>query len=101
MPPKTAKILHCDILWFFLCDEEFVSKTINDGNVGLEKSPASKVRQLVKRMASSKATAHHTKQVAGDSQAAQINLIRHKCTELSSVKHKRKSHLSSPDNQVT
>ena len=43
-PPETAKILHCDIFWFFLCDEEFVSKTINDRNVDLEKLPASKVR---------------------------------------------------------
>ena len=27
-PPETAKILHHDIFWFFLYDEEFVSKTI-------------------------------------------------------------------------
>ena len=27
-PPETAKILHRDIFWFFLKDEEFVSKTI-------------------------------------------------------------------------
>ena len=40
-PPERAKILHHDILWFFLCGEEFVSKTINDGNVDLEKFLAS------------------------------------------------------------
>ena len=46
-PPETAKILHTDIFWFFLRDEEFVSKTMNDSNIDLEKFPASKVRQLV------------------------------------------------------
>ena len=65
-PPETAKILHCDIFWFFLCDEEFVSKTINDRKVYLEKFPASKVREIVKKMESSKATACHIKQVASD-----------------------------------
>ena len=43
-PLEMAKILHRDIFWFFLYDEEFVSKTINDSNVDLEKCPASKVR---------------------------------------------------------
>ena len=42
-PPETAKILQRDIFWFFLRDEEFVSKTISDGSVDLEKFPASKV----------------------------------------------------------
>ena len=69
-PPETAKILHRYIFWFFLHDEEFVSKTINDGNVNLDRFLASKVRQLAKRMESSKATAHHIKQVAGDPQTA-------------------------------
>ena len=48
-PPETAKILHHDIFWFFLHDEEFVSKTRNDSNVDLEKFPVSKVRQLAKK----------------------------------------------------
>ena len=65
-PPETAKILHKDIFWFFLRDEEFVSRTISDGSVYLEKFPASRVRQLAKKLESSKATAHHIKQVAGD-----------------------------------
>ena len=39
-PPETAKILHRDIFWFFLQDEEFVSRTINDGSIDLEKFPA-------------------------------------------------------------
>ena len=42
-PSETAKILHRDIIWFFLRDEEFISRTISDGSVDLEKFPASKV----------------------------------------------------------
>ena len=89
-PPETAKILQRDIFWFFLHDEEFVSKTISHGSVDLEKFPTSKVRQLAKKLESSKATAHHIKQVAGDPQAAQINLLRHQCTEMPAGKYKKK-----------
>ena len=42
-------------------DEEFVSKTINDSSVHLGKFPASKVRQLTKKMEASKATVCHIK----------------------------------------
>ena len=76
-PPKTAKILHHDIFWFFLCDEDFLSRTITEGSVDLDKFPASRVRQLVKKIKSSKATACHIKQVTGDPQVAQINLMWH------------------------
>ena len=89
-PPETAKILQRDIIWFFLRDEDFVSKTISDGSVDLEKFPASKVRQLAKKLESSKATACHIKQVVGDLQAAQINLLRHQHTELPAGKYKKK-----------
>ena len=34
-PPETAKILHCDIFWFCMKDEDFVSRTINEGSVDL------------------------------------------------------------------
>ena len=74
----------------------FLSKTINDSNVDLEKFPASKVRQLAMKMESSKATAHHFKQVAGDPQAAQINLLRHQGTEISSGKHKERKSFVKP-----
>ena len=60
-PPETAKILQRDIFWFFLRGEDFVSKTISDGSVDLEKFPASKMRQLAKKLESSKATACHIK----------------------------------------
>ena len=64
-------------------------RPINDGNVDLNKFPASKVRQLVKRMESLKATAHHIKQVSCDPQAAHVNLLMHQCTELSAGKYKK------------
>ena len=76
-PQETTNILHHGIFWLFLKDEEFVSKPINDSSIDLEKFPASKVRQLAKKMEASKATACHTKQVASNPQVAQINLMRH------------------------
>ena len=48
-PPETAKILHRDIFWFFLHDEEFVSRTISDGSVDLDKFPTRRVCQLAKK----------------------------------------------------
>ena len=42
-PLVTAKILHRDVFWFFMKDEDFVTKTISEGNVDLQKFPASKV----------------------------------------------------------
>ena len=83
--PERGKILHRDIFWLFLHAEEFVSRTINDGNKDLGKFPASKVRQLAKRMESSKATAHHIKDVA-----VQIHLLRYQHTELPAGKYKKK-----------
>ena len=58
--------------------------------LNLEKFPASRVWQLAKKLESSKATACHIKQVAGDPQAAQINLLRHQHTELPASKYKKK-----------
>ena len=42
-------------------------------------------------MESLKATARHIKQVAGDPQAAQINLMHHQCTELPNGKCKKRN----------
>ena len=95
-PPKTAKILPRDIFWFFLKDEDFVSKTINDSNIDLERFPTSKVRQLAKKMESSKVTTRHIKQVASDPQVAQINLMRHQCTDLPASKHKKRKCFVKP-----
>ena len=47
-PPETTNILHQDIFWFFLHDEDFVSRTITEGNVDLDKFPVSRVCQLEK-----------------------------------------------------
>ena len=88
-PPETAKILHRDIFWFFLHDEDFVSKAINESSVDMDKFPASKVCQLAKKYESSKATARHIKQVAGETQAMQIHLMRHQHTELCNGKYKK------------
>ena len=72
-------------------DEDFFSRTINEGSVDLDKFPASKVCQLAKKLESSKATTIHIRQVAGDPKAAQINLMCHQCTELpTSINKKRK-----------
>ena len=95
-----AKILHHDIFWFFLHDEEFVSKTINDSNVDLEKVTASKVRQLAKKMESSKATACHIKQVDGDPQAAQINLMRHSTQKYHQESTRRRNLMLNQTNKV-
>ena len=43
-PLETAKILHTDIFWFFMMDEDFVTKSINEGNVDIQKFPTSKVQ---------------------------------------------------------
>ena len=88
-PQKSAKILHREIFWFSLNDEEFVSKTTNNSNIDLNKFPASKVRQLAKEMKSFKATAKHIKQVASDPQAAKIHLMHHKHTDLPHSKVKK------------
>ena len=98
---EMAKILHRDIFWFFLRDEEFVSKTINDSNIDVNKFPASKVRQMARKLESSKATAKHIKQVATEPQATQINLLRHQCTELPPSKFQRRQKKLSKSRQVT
>ena len=100
-PLETAKILHRDILCFFLKDEEFVSKTINEGSVDLDKFPTSKVCQLAKKMENPKATARHIKQVTGDPQVAQINLMHHQCTELSNGKYKKKKKPSQAETSAS
>ena len=74
-PLETAKILHLDIFWFFMRDEECVFKTINEGSVDPEKFSTCRVHQLAKKWESSKATARHIRQVAGDPQVAHINLL--------------------------
>ena len=90
-PKETADIFHHDIICFFWPDEESVLKAINDSSIGLDKPPASKVRQLGKKMEVSKATVRCIKQVASHPQAAQINLVRHQQTDLQPGKCKRKA----------
>ena len=93
-PPEMAKILHRDIFWFFMRDEDFVTKMINEGNVDIQKFPASKVCLLAKKMESSKVTAKHIRQVAGDLLAAQVQLMQHQCTQLPAGNYPRKKQNS-------
>ena len=93
-PLETANILHCDIFWFFMKDEDFVTKILNEGNVNIQKFPASKVQQLAKKMESSKATAKHIRQVAGDLPAAQIQLMQHQCTQLPARNYPRRKQIT-------
>ena len=95
-PPETAKILHRDIFWFFLRDEDFVSRTISDGSINLDKFPVSRVHQLAKKLESSKATVRHIKQVSGEPQVAQINLLHHQRTELPQHRYKKKKSHTKP-----
>ena len=95
-PLETAKILNRDIFWFFLKDEDFVSRTIIDESVDLDKFPASRVWQLAKKLKSSKATARHIKQVSGEPQTTQINLLRHQRTELPQHRYKKKRSYTKP-----
>ena len=74
-PQETSQIMQRDIFWFFLNDEFFVSKTLNEGHIELNKFPASTVHQLAKKFESSQATAKHIKQVTTDPQVVQANLL--------------------------
>ena len=95
-PLETAKILHRDIFWFFLKDEDFVSRTISDGSIDLDKFPACRVWQLAKKLKSSKATTRHIKQVSGEPQATQINLLRHQRTKIPPKHYKKKRSQTKP-----
>ena len=88
-PPETAAILTRDIFWFFMSNNEFIAKTINEDSTDLAQYPAAKVRQMVKKLESSKATAKHIKQHTSNTQCAtQINVLRHNCTNLPTKKKK-------------
>ena len=95
-PPQTAKILQRDIFWFLLHDEEFVSKTISEWQCRFGEVPHKQSEAACQKLESSKATACHIKQVAGDLQAAQINLLRHQRTELPAGKYKKKRSSMKP-----
>ena len=88
-PKETAAILTRDIFWFFMTDNEFIAKTINEGNTNLAQYPAAKVQQMAKKLESSKATAKHIKQHTSSKQGTtQINVLCHNHTSLPPKKKK-------------
>ena len=91
-PQETAQILQRDIFWFFLSNESFISKTLDEGHVSLNNFPASRVRQMAKKLEGSQATAKHMKQVTNEPHASQINLLRHQRTELTPSKAQRRQN---------
>ena len=84
--PDSSKIF----FWFFLSNESFISKTLDEGHVNLNKFLASKVRQMTKKLESSQATAKHMKQVTKEPHGTQIYLLRHQRTELPPSKAQRR-----------
>ena len=78
--------------WFFLSNESFISKTLDEGHISLKNLPASRVRQMAKKLEGSQATAKHIKQVTNEPHATQINLLRHQRTELPPTKFQRKQN---------
>ena len=43
---KQLQSLLGDIFWFYMMDNEFITKTINEGNTDLAQYPAATVRQM-------------------------------------------------------
>ena len=88
-PTETAMILTRDIFWFSMLDTDFMAKTINNGNTDLEQYPAAKVWQMATKLVSSKATTNHIKQQTSNMHSgAQVNVLRHNCTNLPPKKKK-------------
>ena len=52
--------------------------------------------QLAKKLESSKATTRHIKQVSGEPQATQINLLRHQRTDCHNIDIKRRDLIQNP-----
>ena len=69
-----------------------MSKTLNECHVELNKFPASKVRQMAKKLESSQSTARHIKKMSSEPQVTQIHLLRHQRTELPPTKFQRKQN---------
>ena len=59
-----------------MADNEFIAKTINEGNTDLKQYPAAKVQHMAKKLESSKATAKHIKEHTSSMQGAtQVNVL--------------------------
>ena len=95
-PPEKAKILHRDIFLVFPAWWGICVQSHQWWECRFRQVPSKQVQQPAKRMESSKATAFHIKQVAGNPQAVQINLLRHQCTELPAGNYKKKKSSVKP-----
>ena len=62
----------------------------------LRNSQQAKLGSLQRKLEGPKATVHHIKQVTGDLQAVQINLMRHQHTEISTGKQKKRKSFVKP-----
>ena len=89
---KQPRFFKETFFWFFLSNESFISKTLDEGHVSLNNFPASRVRQMVKKLESPQATAKYMKQVTNEPHATQINLLRHQRTELPPSKAQRRQN---------
>ena len=96
-PPETASILHRDIFWFFLKDEEFVSKTVNDSNIDLDKFPHKQGEEACQEDEIFKSITRH---INVTPQVAQINLMRHQRTDHPPSKAKWNSFPTSLNQRV-
>ena len=81
--------------------KEFMLKTINDGNVALEKIPAGKVRQLAKLIKSSKATASLSNKWLVTHKLGKSILLGTSIQRFHQENTRRKGDLSSQGNQFT
>ena len=90
-PKETTDILQHDIFLFFLNDEDFISKTLSEIGNDSRRYTAAMARQAAKKAETSKSTAQHIKRgvSVNDPQASQVNMLRHKRTELPKPKSQR------------
>ena len=89
-PLETAKILHQDIFWFFMKDEDFVTKRINEGNVDIQKFPASKGWQLAKRWRVPRLQLNIFNKLLGTHQQHKYNGCDIQCTHLPARNYPRR-----------
>ena len=93
-PLETAKILHRGIFCFFLKRWRFCVQDQQWWQYWLGQIPCKQSVPISQKYESSKATVRHIKQVSGEPQATQINLLHHQRTKLPQHRYnKKRSHV--------